>query len=376
MTSPKVLLIADYSNFHFTLAKGLRDLGCEVNVVSDGSAFMQCRHDVDISRRPGKLGGLALFLKMCRIRNLLSGYDFVSLRNPNFLELKPDKSRFFFRRLLKDNRHVFLTDLTTDTPFLDMLEAPDSPLSYSEWFVDGKPNRLRLLDAPQWDGWHAPPMRRLDNEVYDNIDGAVSALYEYHLSLQRRLPPEKIAYGGIPIDVDEINPSFVDTSGKIRFFLGRDYRRKLIKGTDLLEQAARDVMAANPGKVELDIVENVSRTEFFERMRQCNVVLDQIYSYTPATTALEAMAMGIPVVSGAEPEFYEFIGEKESFPIYNAPIELDPLRRLLQSIVADRRRLRENSLAGRDFVRRHNDKSVVAARFLNFWKSRAASKSH
>ncbi|MDE6144766.1 MAG: hypothetical protein K2F96_00645, partial [Muribaculaceae bacterium] len=55
---PKILLLGDYSNCHQALSTGLRALGCDVTVASDGTKWMQCDRNVDITRPDGKLGGL------------------------------------------------------------------------------------------------------------------------------------------------------------------------------------------------------------------------------------------------------------------------------------------------------------------------------
>lgn len=365
----KILLVGDYSNFHATLARGLRALGCDVTLVSDGGSFMQCDRDIDISRRwSGKAGGLLhvsnlLYTLSAKMR----GFDVVSFRDPQFLSLKPDKIRWFFNRLVASNKAAYLSYLSTDIPFLDMLEAWDSPLRYSEWFVAGKPNRLRIEEDWRWDSWHAPAMAALNHTFYSKIRGAVTALYEYHLSALRVLPKDKVAYGGIPIDTAAIEPQVFDRPKKIRLFLARDYRRKLEKGNDLLETAARNVVNRHPDKAEFVLVENVPRKQYLETMRSCHILLDQIYSYTPATMALEAMASGLTAVTGAEPEFYNFIGEKENFPIVNAPIEPEALEKTIEDLVRHPEHLRERSLRGREFVERHNGMETVAKRFLNFW---------
>lgn len=365
----KILLVADYSNYHATLAKGLRNLGCDVTLVSDGGTYMQCSRDIDISRRhKGKIGGLLHAADLYRtVRKEMRGFDIVSFRDPAFLNLKPKRIKWFFDLIASSNSHLFLSYLTTDIPFLDMLEAEDSPIAYSEWFVDGKPNRLRLGDPDQWEGWHSRSMRELNKYFYSKMEGTVTALYEYHLAAQRVFPAEKIAYGGIPIDIDSIPFKEIDNPEKIRIFLARDYRRKLQKGSDLLEEAARKVVERYPDKAEFIMVENVSREEYMSIMRSCHVMLDQIYSYTPATMALEGMASGLTVVSGAEPEFYNFIGEKENFPIINAPIHLEPLEKTIEKIVLHPGDFLKRGRQGREFVNRHNRMEVVAKRFLDFW---------
>ena len=366
---PKILLVADYSNYHATLARGLRKLGCDVTLVSDGGTFMKCARDIDISRRfNGKFGGLLhasnLYLS---ILNKMKGYDIVSFRDPQFLNLRPERIKWFFKKIIAANKSCYLSFLTTDKVFLDMLEAPDSPLKYSEWFINGVPNRLRKQESWRWESWHSKEMTELTNLFYSHIKGAVSALYEYHCAARRVFPEDKIAYAGIPIDLDSLEPQVFDKPKKVRLFLARDYRRQLEKGSDLLETAARNVVARNPGKAEFVLLENEPRTKYLEIMRSCHILLDQIYSYTPATMALEGMASGLTAVSGAEPEFYEFIGETENFPIINAPYELEPLEKYIEEIVNNPAQLRENCLRGREFVKKHNSMETVASRFLDFW---------
>ena len=138
----------------------------------------------------------------------------------------------------------------------------------------------------------------------------------------------------------------------------------------MLEEAARQVIERHPGKAELTIVENRPYAEFVELLKNAHVVLDQIYSYTPATTALMAMAYGLNVVSGAEPEFYDFISEQNNRPIINAPIELDELTNALEQIVLHPEQIADRGKRSREFAEKHNDCKIVAHRFLNFWQSR------
>lgn len=128
---------------------------------------------------------------------------------------------------------------------------------------------------------------------------------------------------------------------------------------------------AHSDKCTLDIVENLPYSEYLKRLRNADIVLDQLYSYTPATNAMLAMAMGKVAVSGGEPEFYDFIGEKENHPIVNAvPDDDDALYRAVEDAVVHRERLADLGARSREFVVRHNDVDVVAKRFIDFWTSK------
>ena len=51
----KILLIGEYSNVHWTLAQGLRQLGCTVTVISNGDFWKDYPRDIDVSRQSGKV---------------------------------------------------------------------------------------------------------------------------------------------------------------------------------------------------------------------------------------------------------------------------------------------------------------------------------
>ncbi len=151
----RILLMGDASNFHRTLATGLRRLGCDVTVASSGSGFMQTDRDIDLRRPfPGKAGGLALWARLNGpLRRRLKGYDAVSVSNPVFLDLKPGRVRKVFNRLRRDNGAVFLTALATDLPYIEECLDPDSPLRYNEFRIGDRPAPYALRHPeiiPAW----------------------------------------------------------------------------------------------------------------------------------------------------------------------------------------------------------------------------------
>lgn len=379
----KILLIGDASNFHPALASGLRELGQDVTIASGGCGFMQTDRQIDIRRRfPKKLGGLDLWLRLNGpLRRQLGGFDIVSVISPNVVELRPNRIREVFNHLKAENGKVFLSALGTDWPFIEECLDPASPLKYSEFRIGDQPGPEVVAHPHIVDSYRYGELRDWTEEFYSRIDGAVSVLYEYHLSIARRLPPEKIAYGGIPIEVDKLQP--VETFSRpaplspVRFFLGRHAHRMAIKGTDRFETALRHALDRNPGRGEIVIVENRPYAEYVGLMRSAHVVIDQAYSYTPATNALIAMAYGIPTVSGGEPEFYDFLASQfgheaipatlSARPIFNSPVDVEGMTELFCDILRHPETLRERSRASRAFVERYNAAPAVARRFLDFW---------
>ena len=88
----KILLLGEYSNLHATLAEGLRKLGHEVLVVSDGTYIYDYKRDISLSRK-GK-GAWSAFKYMCKLLVTLprlKGFDVVQLINPDCFALKAER---------------------------------------------------------------------------------------------------------------------------------------------------------------------------------------------------------------------------------------------------------------------------------------------
>lgn len=370
----KILLLGDYSNYHACLAVGLRRMGHRVVVASDGGGFMNTDYTVSLKRPvAGVLGGALLFGRML-FSSDLRGFDVVSLINPAFAGLRPRRLRTVFNRLKKHNGAVFLNATGTDKAFMDMVIGADSPLKYNEYFVaPGVPNEatgdVLLADL----AWREGAIGEWCEEVYDGVNGITTALYEYHKAFESRASNVPLEYVGIPVDIENVAP--VDrplaADGRVKIFMGRHAHRMAFKGTDILERVAQQVAKENPDHASLEIVENIPYKEYVKRLRQADLVLDQLYSYTPATNALLAMAMGQAVVSGGEEDYYRFIGEDSLRPVINVVPDEQQIHKALTAAVKDIDNLRLRGEQGRRFVERHNSADVVAHRCLNFWEKHA-----
>lgn len=370
----RILLMGDASNYHRCLAEGLRRLGHEAVVASDGTRWMNTERDIDLSRPlPGKAGGFLLWFIIKRLLSRkFSDYDIVSVNGTNFASLRPERLRILFNHLLSHNKSVFVSVLGTDTHYVRACTGDNPPLRYDEWQINGKPSDYARASREEAKQWLAPELSALCRDVYARSVGAVTALYEYHKVYQTAVPDDRLAYGGIPIDTASIDYVGANTAGrKVRLFLGRHTERSLEKGTDRLLAAARRVVDAHPEACTLDIVENIPYADYLKRLQEADVVLDQLYSYTPATNALLAMAMGKTVVSGGEPEYYDFIDEHDNRPIVNAvPYDDEALYRAIEDVVMHPSALADRGEKSREFVIRHNDTEVVARRFIDFWRSK------
>lgn len=384
----KILLLGDYSNVHATLAEGLRALGHIVVVASDGDGWKDYPRDIDL-KRPGTPGANTFRQRLLDAQYLLRlrwlfakkfrGFDVVQLINPVFLPLRAERIWPFYQRLRKNNNKVFMAAYGMDHYWVKAgLDC--ETFRYSDFNV-GKHVRTDLPENPIFvRDWLEGPKGVLNQRIAFDCDGIPAGLYEYWASYRKHLPEahqHKLRYIPFPIKIEERpHPS---TSGeaeaKVNFFIGIQRSRSAYKGTDIMLRALERVAQAYPDRVVVNRVESVPFEEYKRLMDTSDVILDQLYSYTPAMNALQAMSQGLVVVGGAEPEYYALqeadapADEAPLRPIINVQPNEDDVYAHLCWIVEHRSelpRLKEESL---QFVRRHHDHIKVAKQYLQFWDS-------
>lgn len=368
-----ILFVGDASNFHHALSVQLQRMGHRCVVVSAGSGWMDTERDIDLRRGAGLGGAVAYAARLLKLLPAMRGFDVVHIVNPVFLQLRPWLVRLVFDYLKSQNRSVFLSALGSDYDYVKACLDGDT-FAYSEYMLGHTPTAY--LQSPEGEcerrhSWTADTMRRHQRHVLAGVDGAVACLYEYYKVCSQHLPPERLAYGGIPIDTQALQPHVITGEPpRVKLFIGIQRSRHIFKGTDRLLDAARELTQRYPTLCQLDVVENMPYAQYTERMAASHVLLDQLYSYTPATNALIAMAQGLVAVSGAEDEYYRFIGENRCRPIINvSPLVEGDIYRKLEWIVQNKALLPTLSRQSREFVCRHNDSAVVAQRHLDFWRT-------
>ncbi len=368
----KILFAGDASNMHNCLAQQLRKMGHEATVASDGSRWMDTHRDIDLKRRSGKIGALRYLMDIRHALPQMTGYDIVEIASPIFLRLKPHRIAKVFDYLKAHNTRMVLSALATDVVYYDACHDGHT-FRYSDYLLGDKPSPYvgsGEYIAQQQDNWKMPFMREHSDHILSGIDGAVACLYEYYVAYKPLLG-DKVAYAGIPIDTESLPYRPLDKApDKLRLFIGIQRDRHVIKGTDRLLAAMKRVHDRYPGITELEVVENLPYDEYTRRMRDSHVILDQLYSYTPGTNALIAMAQGVVAVSGAEPEFYDLIGETINKPIVNvSPLVEGDIDHKLAWLVENRDQIPQMARASRVFVEKHNAAAIVARRYLDFWQS-------
>lgn len=368
---------------HSNLADGLRQLGHEVTLVSHGYGWRRFPgQDVVLERRRDINGKLSFLLYLWQVLRLLPtwrGYDVVQLSHCSFLELRGRHVLPFYRFLRRHNRKIVMCSCDVDYHILDQVDHHDA-LRYSEFKVGDELRRNSNIDplreqyeevvTPQGtrQGWNT----ELSRYVSRDCDAIVPILYEYWTCYDK-VYPEKTRFIPLPIlpaktlSTHALDAEFGDRP--VRLFIGLQRDRMLFKGTDILLRAAQDTARVFPDMCTLQIAENVPYAEYERLMNDSDVLIDQLYSYTPAMNALIAMSKGLVVVSGGEPENYEILQETELRPIINVLPTYESCCDALRDLITHRERIPMLKRQSLEYVRRHHDYLKVARQYADLYES-------
>ena len=366
----KILLIGEYSNVHWTLAEGLRVLGHDVTVVSDGDVWKNYQRDINLKRRSlGKLDSLRYLADVELTISRLKGYDVVQIINPIFLDLKAERMMRYYRKLRRQNKKMFLGAYGIDHLWVREGLKPET-FKYSDFYLNGKLRDYPFLQEMKHE-WLEGAKGQVNLEIANDCDGIIAGLYEYWRCYKEEYA-QKLIYIPYPINLSKTthikpHPEYPG----IRFFIGIQKTRNAYKGTDIMLSALEELKKKYPEKMEIVKAESVPYPEYQNMMNTSDVLLDQLYSYTPAMNGLLAMSKGLVLVGGGEEEFYKLQGEEELRPIINVqPTKEDVFRQIEEQLLLQPENLKclsEQSIA---FIQRHHNYVKVARQYLDFWASR------
>lgn len=360
----KILLLGEYSGLHLTLAEALIQMGHHVIIASDGDGFKNYRRDIDLYRHSSGLWDTLGGLK--NIVNNLSefkDFDIVQLINPCFTTQNIKINLQLFRYLKRHNKKVFLGAFGDDYYWLQ--SCLTNKFRYSE-FNNGESEIINSYNKKVKKDWLSASRKEANIEMAEQSDGIIACLYEYYISYQS-LYSEKLTYIPLPINTDIIQATDIAIENSIYFFIGINNARSEFKGTDILYKAIKELKKSHPKELEIINPTSIPYNEYLKEISNTHVVLDQIYSYSPAMNGLLTLALGRILISGGEPEMYNLLGEQQNRPIVNVLPTFEDIYSKLESILKNKETLSKQGINSRLFVEKHHNYKQVAQQYLDFW---------
>jgi len=381
----RILLFGEYSNVHHTLCEALRRAGHEVLLISDGDGWKNYPRDIDLRRKKeGPLGSIRYLAELAKLLPRLKGYDVVQIINPIFLDVKARWNRWMFDYLKKYNGMVSVGCFGDDFYVISRMQD-DKYLRYTDFYaagqvIDHEVNRRRIK------AWAQGPKAELTQYVMRKADCLVPCLYEYWKVYDSPEFHSRLHYIPLPIDVNDVHSSdspvvedkAVGKKAKVRILFAVQKCRGPMKGTDQIEPLLDRLALEYPDRVELSKIESVPFEEYQRLVAEADVVVDQLYSFTPAMAALESMRQGKVVISGFEPEYRDFLDASD--PLLDNPgiINLRPFDdkrnyEILKETLTDSNKIAQLQRNSQAFVRRYHDADDVARQFVASWSLASSS---
>jgi glycosyltransferase involved in cell wall biosynthesis len=381
----KILLIGEYSNLHNSLKKGLVDLGHEVTLVSFGDGFKDFSSDIRLSRK--KFSNSLSFLKFVfnfifkypysfyvksvkfqRVIDKLKGYDIVQLINEHAIGGLPTIEKFQIKRLKKTNGALFLLSSGDDFTSISYYMTSDK-MKYSIMTPLLKDNKLNSKYSFSLK-YLSKPFQKLSQRINNISNGIIASDFDYHLPLKNN--PKYLGMIPNPVVLDK-RIAKKKSNSNLRILLGINSTTYIKKGIRYFEDALSQIEEKYP-EVDIQITRDLPFQKYLDQLNQCDILLDQVYAYDQGYNALEAMALGKVVFSGAEDEFLSHYNLEEDEVVINALPNVNYLVEKLSQLLGNPKKIIDIGKNAKAFIEKHHEATAIAKKYVDTWQQ-SISKS-
>ncbi len=211
-----------------------------------------------------------------------------------------------------------------------------------------------------------PNHKKTHNYLYSNIKGVIASDIDYVFPLIDN--PKYLGLVANPININKIDFTENEISDKVIIFLGINRGTYYTKGIVFFEKALQIIKEKYQSKIEIIVGESLPYKQYIQLYNKAQIVLDQVYAFDQGYNALEAMAKGKVVFTGAEKEFEEYYKLSEKVAI-NALPDVDYLVSELSFLIENPTEILAIGKRARKFIETEHNYISIAHRYLDKWKN-------
>jgi glycosyltransferase involved in cell wall biosynthesis len=374
----KVLLVGEYSRLHNSLKEGLLELGHEVSIVGHQDGFKNYPIDYPIKKKWD-----SGFLKKLKVGiHLLSGFDVSSyLTYRQFKKHENHFTSFDVVQLINENsfycnyfyekrilKHLFIKNsktflLSSGYDYLNVKYCFETPTfkSVIQAYLLGRISTKSFENVLKF---KSKSFEKLHHFIYSNIKGIIATDLDYHFPLLKN--PK---YSGLipnPINTTKIDFKPLEIEDKIIIFHGINEANYHKKGNDFFEKALKIIETKYEDKVQIITTRDIPYTTYINSYNKAHILLDQTYAYDQGYNALEAMAKGKVVFTGAEQQFMAHYKLTDRVAI-NAIADVDYLVNELSFLIQNPNEIIAIGKRARAFIEKEHDYVKIAERYITTW---------
>tara|TARA_S200000501_G_scaffold108383_1_gene101770 strand:+ start:1980 stop:3119 length:1140 start_codon:yes stop_codon:yes gene_type:complete len=378
----KILLLGEYSNLHNSLKQALINMGHEVLLVGNADGFKKYETDILIKShlkdyllfkviarlfvRIFKINifEIEIYLRAKKIVNKLKGFDVVQLINENSFKTSPFLEIKLLKQIFKNNNKVFLLSCGVDS--VSVKHAMSKKLKYSILTPLFENASLKKKYKPILK-YERENYLALGKFVQEHVNGIISSDLDYHIPYFN-----KKKYLGMipnPINIQKIKYYGINKSKKISILHAINSRNKIKKGNKFFEEALEIIDKKFKNKINIITTYDLTYKEHLENLKKCDILLDMVYAYDQGYNALEAMAMGKIVFTGAEEEWLKLYNIKEDTAVINAVPNTIRIIEKLVWLIENPKMLKSISINARKFIEKNHDFEKIAIKYIKTWEN-------
>lgn len=377
----RILLVGEFSRLHNSLKEGLVALGHEVIIVANGDSFKN--YPADLSTKatfceskfmnlPRKAihkftnfdiasleFGIRFYFQLKKLKN----FDVVQLINEAPIQTIPVFERFLLRRIFKNNDKIFLLCCGVDYVVANyLMEKKERYSIMNPYFEnsDSKKEYLFILDYLKVNH------KKTHDLVYQDIEGVIASDIDYLLPLKNN--SKFLGMIPNPINSDKIEFLKTEISDKIIIFLGINRGTYFTKGISFFGQALEIIKARYTDKIEIIIAENLPYSDYILKYNKAHIILDQVYGFDQGYNALEAMAKGKVVFTGAEKEFEDYYKLSDKVAI-NSLSNVENIVENLSFLIENPDEIIAIGKRARKFIENEHNYKIIADKYLKIWEA-------
>lgn len=380
----KILLLGEYSRLHNSLKEGLVTLGHEVSIVGCGDKFKQFPVDYSIYAQicnDNKIANL-LYRGIRKVIGLdfekiekairfyllipkLNDYHHVQLINSDALETYPILSRFLYKKLFKNIQSRSLLICGDETPIVDYLIKKEFKYSVlTPYFEDNSIEKEFQFPLK----YRKNSYRKTFDWLKENCQNLITSDLDYEIPMRKM--GFQTTFIPNPINTDKITFQDVEIEDKIVIFLGINRLSYIKKGINYFEKALEIIREKYADKIEIIVTENLPYNEYISKYNKAHILLDQVFAYDQGYNALEAMAKGKVVFTGAETEFLNQYHLQEDEVCINAVPDENEIGVKLSFLIEHPEKISKISKNAWKFIEKEHDYKVVAEKYLACWSDK------
>lgn len=377
----KILLVGEYSRLHNSLKEGLIKLNHEVVIISTGDGFKNYDSDFKIKNYFHK-GFLAKFKVLLykvtsfnieslftywQCKNIAKSFDYFDV--VQYINETPFNISLNFEKKIiklfnsKSKKNFFLA---CGTDYVSVKYAYDKKLRYSiltPYFYNNKnkKNYIHILNKL------SPSHISLHNYIVKITNGFISSDLDYHIPYYKT--PKYLGMIPNPINCDKIAYIYPYVGNKLIIFHGINTTNYIKKGNRFFEEALEIIIKKYRDKIEVIQTKDVPYNEYINNYNNAHILLDQVYAYDQGYNALEAMAKGKVVFTGAEQEWLEYYQIEDNTVAINALPNTQQIVEMLELLIENPKKVQLISKNARDFIEKNHHYIKIATQYVDTWNA-------